>query len=153
MSAWITLTADDLNDYQVAKIIAAARTKALATSQADPFNAVMPDVIARMRDDIRGCKTNQVSATPNSIPAGLRSEAIYLIIESMQARLPGVSLTEELKTLIADAKKRLVRISRCEVPIETPDDPLPSGEVQAGVGTPRITAPVPQFDRDSQDGI
>jgi hypothetical protein len=134
MSAWITIVAEDLNDYQVAKIIAAARTKALAAGQADPFLAVMPDVINRMRDDIRGCVSNVVSATPLTIPQGLRSEAIYLIIESMQARLPGISLTDELKTLISDAKKRLVRISKCEVPIEIPDDPETTPEVQRSGG-------------------
>jgi hypothetical protein len=134
MSAWITISVEDLNDYQVAKIILAARTKALATGQADPFDAVMPDVINRMRDDIRGCVRNQVSATPLSIPKGLRGEAVLLIIEAMQTRLPGVSLTDDMKTLISDAKKRLVRISKCEVPIEVPDDPLEPPDVQAGGG-------------------
>lgn len=129
---WITIEAEDLNDYQVAKIINAARTRALDAGQADPFDAVMPDVINRMRDDIRGCARNKVSATPNSIPPGLRSEAIYLIIEAMQSRLPGVSLTDDMKTLIADAKRRMVRISKCEVPIEAPNDPLNPDDVQQG---------------------
>lgn len=130
MSAWITIIADDLNDYQVGTIIAAARTKALAAGQADPFLAVMPDVINGMRDDIRGCQRNTVSATPLSIPKGLRKEAVLLIIEAMQSRLPGVSLTDDLKAIIKDAKARLVRVSKCEVPIETPDDPEPSDDVQ-----------------------
>ncbi len=132
MSAWITLTADDLNQYQAAKLIAAARSKALAAGQPDPFDEVMPDVVNRMRDDIRGCKSNRVSATLLSLPPGLRGEGVLLTIEAMQSRLPGISITDDLRTLITDAKKRVIRISKCEVPIEIPDDPETIPEVQTG---------------------
>lgn len=153
MAAWIVITADNLNEYQAAKVIAAARTKALASGQADPFLAVMPDVVRRMRDDIRGCVKNRVSATANSVPPGLRGEAVLLTIEAMQARLPGITITEDLRTLIDDAKARMKRISKCEIPIETPDDPLEPDDVQATSGTPSICAPKREFDRCSQDGI
>lgn len=129
---WIAITADNLNEYQAGKLVAAARTKALAAGQADPFLAVMPDVINRMRADIRGCKINQVSATPLTVPAGLRGEAVLLTIEAMQSRLPGITIEEDLRTLIDDAKARMKRISKCEIPIETPDDPQTPGDVQSG---------------------
>jgi len=129
---WITITADNLNEYQAGKLVAAARTKALAASQTDPFLAVMPDVINRMRDDIRGCKSNQVSATPLTVPPGLRGEAVLLTIEAMQPRLPGIKIDDDLRTLIDDAKARMKRISKCEIPIEIPNDPLTTPDVQLG---------------------
>jgi hypothetical protein len=132
LSAWITITADNLNEYQAAKLIAAAREKALKAGQPDPFLAVMPDVINRMRDDIRGCKTNQVSATPLTVPPGLRGEAVLLTVEAMQSRLPGITIEDDLRILINDAKARVKRVSKCEIPIETPNDPLTPSDVQSG---------------------
>lgn len=129
---WITISAEDLNDYQVAKIVTAARTKALASGQADPFDVVMPDVAARVRAEIRGCKSNRVSLTPNSVPPDLRSQTVLLIIEAMQSRLPGVQLDEGIRGMIKDAKDYLRRISLCQVPIGIPDDPEPVSDVQSG---------------------
>jgi hypothetical protein len=149
---WITLTADDLNDYQVAKIITAARTKALAAGQADPFVAVMPDIVARIRAEVRGCARNRVSNSALTIPPDLKAQAIYLIIEAMQPRLPGLALSEDHKTLIKDAREYLKRVSRCEIPIGEPSDPEITNDVQSTAGTPRITPPVRKFDRQ-QDGI
>ncbi len=132
MATWITLSAEDLNDYQVAKIVTAARTKALASGQADPFDIVMPDIVARVRAEIRGCAKNKVSATPLTVPPDLRSQTILLIVEAMQARLPGVALDDDIKTLIADARKYLQRVADCKVPIAQPDDPEPADDVQRG---------------------
>lgn len=130
MSNWITIVVDDLNEYQAGKIIAAARTRALAAGQADPFLAVMPDIISQMRSDIAENSLNSLSLTANTIPKGLRKDAILLIIEAMQARLPGVEIQEELKTLIADAKKRMLRIANGK-PIEQPSDPESPRTIQA----------------------
>ena len=130
MATWITIEVGDLNQYQAAKLILAARTKALAASQPDPFLEVMPDVINQMRGDIRGCPRNKISATALTVPPGLRGAAVLLTIEAMQARLPGITITEDLRTLIDDAKSRIKRISKCEIPIEQPDDPLDPDDVQ-----------------------
>jgi len=150
---WIVIIADDLNQYQAAKLVAAARTKALAASQPDPFLAVMPDVINRMRDDIRGCKSNQVSATPLTVPPGLRGEAILLTIEAMQPRLPGITIDEDLRTLITDAKARMKRISKCEIPIETPDDPQPAGEVQSSSAIEQVSGGERVATREKMQGL
>lgn len=129
---WITISAEDLNDYQVAAYINAARTAALEAGQADPFDVVMPDIVNSVRDEVRACPRNRVSATPLSVPPSLRSQTIYLIIEAMQGRLPGFALDDGIKTLVKDAKERLKRISLCEMPIDQPDDPLAVDDVQRG---------------------
>ncbi len=153
MATWITIAPEDLADYQAAALVNAARTAALASGQADPFDQVMPDVVARIRAEIRGCKTNRVSLTPDSIPPDLKSTAILLVVEAMQARLPGVALDEGIKTLIADAKKYLVRIAKCEVPVGLPDDPELVEDIQAVQGTPMITARERNFTPMASDGI
>jgi hypothetical protein len=147
------LTADHLNDYQVAKIVVTLRTKALAAGQADPFTIVMPDIVARIRAEVRGCASNTVSANANTIPPDLKSHAIYLIIEAMQSRLPGLFLSADMKRLIADAKDYLKRVSKCEVPIGAPSEPETTSEIQSAAGTPRITKPTRRFDPYQSDGI
>ena len=131
---WITITADDLNDYQVGKIINAARTKALAAGQSDPFLKVMPDVVSNIRAKMRANPANRVSLTPNSVPPDLRSQTILLIIEKMQSRLPGIDLTDDFKTQIKDAKSDIEEIARKNNPrpIAVPDNPEPLPTVQRG---------------------
>jgi hypothetical protein len=150
---WIVIAESDLNDYQVAAIMDALKSAALATGQTDPFARVMPDIASRIRAEVRGCKTNTVSNLTNSIPPDLKWVAVYLIIEAMQSRLPGVALDEGIKNIIADAKKYLQRVSECKVPIAQPDDPQIPPDVQPASGTPLITVPEREFDRCSQDGI
>ncbi len=153
MATWITISPEDLNDYQVAAYVNAARTAALDAGQSDPFDQVMPDIVARVRAEVRGCARNRVSVTPLSVPPDLRSHTILLIIEAMQARLPGIPLDEGIKTLITDAKKYLQRVANCEIPIGLPTDPELVADVQAVQGTPRITAPERNFTSTAAEGI
>lgn len=134
MSAWITIAVTDLNDYLVGAQVNALRTAALASGQADPFNAVMPAVAARVRAEVQGCKTNQISATANTVPPDLKRETIMLILEAMQARLPTLKLTEDQQRQIERAYEYLRRVAKCEVPIEQPSDPLSPSNVQQGGG-------------------
>lgn len=130
MPAWITITPEDLNAYQVAKVVAAARTKALASGQDDPFEEVMPNVVKQMRDDIKAWRSNVLSATPQSVPAGLKEQAIYLILERMIPRLM-LELSDDLKTLIKDAKERMKLIAKGERDVDQPDDPEASQTLQS----------------------
>jgi hypothetical protein len=143
MSNWVTITADNLAEYQAGKIILAARTKALNTGQPDPFLAVMPDVIKQMRDDIAENPLNAISATANTIPPSLRQVAILLTIEAMQARLPGVEIQDELATLISDAKKRMLRIANGK-PVEQPTDPESPRTVESSSPTAAIIGDRPR---------
>jgi hypothetical protein len=149
---WITLAAADLNAYQVAALVTATREAALGAGQADPFLEVMPDIVARIRAEVRGCARNRVSNSSLTIPKDLKAQAIYLIFEAMSARL-GLSLSDDLKELVRDARKYLARVAACEIPIGEPSDPETTNDVQSTAGTPHITAPTRRFDRCSQNGI
>lgn len=153
MATWIVIDADDLNDYLVAAQVDAMQSAALAVGQTDPFGAVMPDVAARIRAEIQGCPRNRVSATANAIPPSLKSIACLLVIESMQARLVGLTLTEEQKTLIKDGRDYLKRISKCEVPIDEPADPLDPPGVQKGGYIEVVTSETRRTSRDKLSGL
>lgn len=130
---WIVLALEDLNDYLVGAQMDALTSAALASGQTNPFGRVMPDVAARIRAEVRGCKSNRVSNLADSIPPDLKWVAAYLVIEAMNTRLSlAVPLTEDQKTLISDAKKYLTRVSQCAVPIAQPSDPESVSDVQSG---------------------
>jgi len=130
-TAWITIASTDLDDYDVAAEIDAAQTAALASGQADPFDTVMPDVIARMRAQIASCDNNVVSATANSIPPSLKTHACWLIIEAMVGRL-SLTLSDERKTMVADAKRYMEKVASCDYVIEDPTDPVDPGVSSGG---------------------
>lgn len=132
-TTWIVIVRSDLDDYLVGAGMDALSSAALSPGQTDPFDRIMPDVAARIRAEVRGCKSNRVSTLPSSVPPDLKSHACALIVEQMQTRLSiGVPLNEDQKRAADKAEKYLARVSRCEVPIAQPTDPESSNTVQSG---------------------
>jgi hypothetical protein len=128
MAAWITIAVSDLNDYLVAAQVNALRSAALGSGQSDPFTNVMQAVTNRVRAKILSCDRNQVSATSYEVPPELKTQTIWLILEAMQSRIPGLKLTDEQKTLVTKAEKDLDDVAACDFAITTPTTPLtPSG--------------------------
>ncbi len=132
MTAWITLTPENLNDYLAAAQVDAIRTKALAAGQSDPLVEIISDAARRIRAEIRGCPSNRVSAIVGAVPPELKSTAISLIVEAAQTRLPGLKLSEGQKRAADNARSYLQRIARCEVPVSAPDDPQEPPTEQRG---------------------
>jgi hypothetical protein len=131
MASWIQLNPNDLNDAKAAPLVAAYRSAALADGQGDPATHKIETVCDRIRAEIQACRRNQVSATPHSIPKSLKDLAMRLVIWEMQSRLgDALPPSDQDKTDHRDDLKYLERIAKCDVTIETPDDPLPQGEVQ-----------------------
>jgi len=137
--AWIVVTVDDLDDYLVAKAMDALRTKKLRVGQVDPFTTVMHAVADRIRAEIRGCDRNQVSETAYAIPPSLKQIACLMIVEAMQGRLPGVTLNDGQQEMLRDGRRYLERISRCDVPIEMPEDPEETPTTQSGTVGKMVT--------------
>jgi hypothetical protein len=150
---WIVIAASDLDDYLVGAQAEAIRTAALGVGQSDRFARVMPDVAARIRNEIQACSGNLVSATPNAIPPELKTIACQLIIEAMQAALPGLELTENQGNLIRDGRRYLERIAKCEIAVSEPDDPLEPTEVQRNSPMTVVTSSTRHFTRSAQDGL
>ncbi|MEW6306184.1 MAG: hypothetical protein AB1705_22185 [Verrucomicrobiota bacterium] len=129
---WITLTAEDLNDYLAAPQVSALRTAALAAGQGDPFDEIMPDVVSRERLKIESCARNRLSATPNSIPPELKWAACYLILEAMQLRIPTLRLTKDQQAQAMRAVDELNRVAACKDVVTAPDDPLEPSSQRGG---------------------
>ena len=117
--AWITLAADDLNEYLPALQLKALRTKALATGQSDPLPSFIAEVAAQVRNTIASAGY-PLEATANSFPSVLKTAVAFLVIGLAQARLPGLSLTAEQQDQIENANAMLRKISDREVAIDPP---------------------------------
>ncbi len=139
MPAWITLSLTDLNNYLVGAQVTALNSTALASGQTDRFTAIMTDMVNRIRVKIEGCPRNHVSATPLTIPPELKWAACYLIIEAMQAAVPGLKLTDDQRNQIARANEQITRIADCKEVVSTPPDPLVPADVQRGGQTQLLT--------------
>ena len=139
MSAWITLSLADLNDYLAGAQVNALNTAALAAGQTDRFTNLMTDMVNRIRVKIEGCPRNRVSATPLTIPPELKWVACYLIIEAMQAGVPGLKLTDDQRDQIIRATDQLNRIADCKETVTLPPDPMNPPDVQRGGSTQLVT--------------
>jgi len=114
MPAWLTISLTDLNDYLVGAQVTALNSSALAPGQTDRFTKVMTDMVNRIRAKIEGCPRNHISATPLTVPPELKWAACYLIIEAMQAGVPGLKLTDDQRNQIVKAGEQLTRIADCK---------------------------------------
>lgn len=139
MPSWITLSLADLNNYLVGAQVTALNTSALAAGQTDRFTSVMTDMVNRIRLKIEGCPRNHISATPLTIPPELKWAACYLIIEAMQAAVPGLKLTDDQRNQIAKANEQLLRIADGKEVVSTPPDPLVPPDVQRSGQTQLVT--------------
>lgn len=151
MSNWVTIAVSDLNDYLVAAQVTALRSAALASGQADPFANVMRDVVNEIRFKVQSCAANKLSATPLTIPPELKKFACYLILESMQGRIPALKLTEDQKTQAERAVTQVNRVADCRDKVTQPDDPIL--EPTTAANSPRIESKTLKFSRCDQEGI
>lgn len=151
--AWIVLIANDLRAYLMDPQWNVLQTVVLGSGQQNPFTEIMPAVVTRIRAEIQGCHTNQVSLTPNAIPPSLKSEACYLILEEMATRIPSLIFTPMQMKMADEARKYLARISTCDVPIEIPLDPLKPPDVQVNSAVEIVTSSTRLFTTDKMQGL
>lgn len=121
--SWSPLTPADVLACLAAPQLAALRQGVLAPGQTDPLPALIADVTARVRAEIRGGRRNRVERDSCLLPPELKLAAAHLALESLQTRLPGLALSADQIRLAADARALLARVARGEVPITVPAQP------------------------------
>ena len=152
MPAWVTIDLDDLNDYSAGEKVAALVSAALAVGQTDPSVRVIPDVVAIARGYLAARGQNLLSATANSVPPEAKTHVCWLIIEALQARLPGLVLMDEERRMIDRAWEWLRDVAKGAISIATPDDPIVA-EVQAPAAISVVEKPVRVTTRSTLSGL
>jgi hypothetical protein len=132
--SWSPLTPDDVLACLLGPQVDALRQRQLNPGQADPLPALIADVTARVRAEIRGNRRNRVEVDPCLLPPELKLAAAHLALESLQARLPNLALSADQARLADDARALLIRVARGEVPITVPVQPAKDLEVNSPFG-------------------
>ncbi len=132
--SWSPLTPDDVLACLLGPQVDALRQRQLNPGQVDPLPALIADVTARVRAEIRGNRRNRVELDACLLPPELKLAAAHLALESLQARLPNLALSADQVRLATDARALLIRVARGEVPITVPAQPASDLEANSPFG-------------------
>ena len=152
MATWTVITAADLSDYSVGAKVNALRSAALAMGQTDPFDRVMPDVVATVRGLIASSRRNELSATTDSVPPEAKTHVCWLVIEALQARLMGLTLKEEEKRMIDRAWQYFRDVAKGDIAVSMPDNPVVA-DVQQTSRISILTDNIRNFSRETLAGL
>lgn len=132
MPVWINITLLDLQDARAGKLVEALRTKALAEGQSDPMPRLITTTVTELRDCI-AFGGAPVSATAESIPAGLKDAAVQKVIRLMKGRLLQ-ELTKDESSADSLYQKRLEQLTQGRWPVDTPPDPMGTPPIPSAPG-------------------
>lgn len=136
-------------------LLNAQRTAALASGQADPLTNAMAIATAKVRAAIQTCATNSVSSDTTTVPVSLVAETCWIALARLATRLTVIKLTEDQKTEIAKAEKKLEAVAECDLAVETPSEILTPSSVQRAGGASVVAADttVRTATRTQMDGL
>lgn len=138
---WTTIALTDVATYLENGILMPLNTKDLAAGQTDRFTKAMTDVTNEVRETLQSSPNGgfTISATANSVPAGLKRATCYMIILAMQASCPGLLIDKDKRAIFERAYDVLDLYRAGELRPSTPTDPAtndgqqpPSAEVVRG---------------------
>jgi len=150
--AWITITQAHVENYVVAALVSAINEAALGDSQTDRFTTVQADVTAEIRMAVASDSSNVLDTDTTKIPQSLRSAGAWLIAGYMAQGL-GIQLTDQQANELANARERILAVSRGDLTVEQPDtaDETPDG--QKGQGVSMVTPQDRVFTVSTMNGL
>ena len=134
MSTWSALTLADVQPALAAAQLTVLRQRSLGEGQSDPLPALLADITARVRAEIRAGRKNQLERDASLLPPELKLAAIHLALEALQTRLPTLGLSADQVRLANDARQLLGRVARGEMALSSPMEPETAHEAQRGYG-------------------
>lgn len=148
---WKILTDSQMPGYLAEEQMDLIARTGQGTGTVSQFDRFAPSVIARIRSAVSS-GGGMVSATANTVPPECEDIAYWLIIERMLIAIPGLTLTDDQKTVLKDSKDFLELVRKGEASITKPDDPEEI-QVQTVVPEPSIRDPHRHFRHRDEDGI
>ena len=136
-NTWAVIAVSDLQAYLIDVQYRAIATGGLATGQADPFSVVMVDVTNTIRNIIAK-KGKPVSLTANSVPQEARTHTVWLILQALQSRIPGLLLVGEQRRNVEKAEAFLKELAEPGFAVSVPTDPV-YPQVNIGTGISVVT--------------
>lgn len=125
MNTWTEIKLKDLSPY-----LFASQIKALCQlkeeGEDDPLPVIIEDTVARVRAEIAANPKNRLCENEHTVPQELKAVTCYLILESLQGRVPGLVMGKDQARLAHEGRRFLVRVSKGLVPIMGPRNSGPS---------------------------
>jgi hypothetical protein len=131
MTPWISLSTDDVYACLAALQADILRSRLLATGETDPLAALLTEVTARVRAEVRTGRRCRLDQDQTLVPPELKLAACHLAVEALQARIPNLALTEDQTRLANEARQLLARVAGGELAVCLPVNP--EGPLQATV--------------------
>jgi len=150
--AWSTITQAHVENYVVAALVSAINEAALGDSQTDRFTTVQADVTAEIRMAVASDSSNVLDTDTTKIPQSLRSAGAWLIAGYMAQGL-GIQLTDQQANELANARERILAVSRGDLTVEQPDNADDSPDGQKGQGVSMITPQDRVFTVSTMNGL
>jgi hypothetical protein len=123
--SWITITEADVKNRLNSAEWQAVNSRALVAGMNSPVDDVIADVTAEVRRKVASCRHNRLSTDDAMIPAGLKSQALALIVVELLRRYGSHLLKETDPRLAAEkaARTDLDRVADCQDAVELPETP------------------------------
>lgn len=148
MPNWIPITLDDLKSAGYGLIIDRAATA--ATGGEDPVADAIEGAVARVR---RAVNTgNALDADTSTVPKSLKAVAVRASVYALMRRIR-YPLTEDDRNAEKADNSDLLRISDDRIPVEKPDHPAGSAEMQETSSVAAINVPRRLTGRDRCSGL
>jgi hypothetical protein len=151
--SWGVIATTDLQAYLIDVQYQAIASGGTAIGQAAPFGVVMPDVVNTIRNIIAK-KGKPISVTANQVPPEARTHAIWLIIDALQTRIPGLIVTAEQKRHVDDAHAFILELGQPSFAVSLPSDPVyPDVDIGSGISVVSSSTSLRTFSSRSMDGL
>ena len=145
---WITITVGSLKAAGHGKIMDLAATT--ATGDEDPVSEAIEGAIARVR---RAVNTgNALDADPTKVPKSLKAVTIRIALYALMERIR-TPLSDDQKETRKNDNSDLLRISDKGIPVEKPDNPAGSAEMQESSSIAAVNVPRRQTGRGRCSGL
>lgn len=123
MSQWLAITVQNLYDAKIGALVDACNAAALGTGQTDRSTGIIADVVAEIRRKIASHQRNQLDQDTTTIPQGLKSLAMDMILGRLKIALEMELSEDERKNLDRHARN-LDRIAEGTDVVDAPDNPI-----------------------------
>lgn len=122
--SWITITEADVQTRLTSAEWQAVNSRALPAGANSPVDDVIADVTQQVRRKIDSCPANALDADTTTIPSGLKSQAMALIVAELLRRYGTHLLKEHDPRLTAETRAMadLDRVADCKDAVEQPED-------------------------------
>ena len=151
MAGWVSITIETLYEAKVAALVDACSESALAAGQADRAAGLIQGVVDKVRRKVASCANNRVDDDATKIPAGLRDDAVALIIAALKGSVE-IDLTEDERTNLSRIERDLNRIANCDDVVDQPDTPV-EAEVERGGSIAVVTKTTRVATREKLAGL